>query len=314
MTKLLLNILFLLIFNVGNAQSNPTLELAKSMSKTTIKISDLNDIVEQKISNKEEIAKFFYYWISLNIEYDHETADKKESETTQEEIIDSENPLIAFNNRKAVCIGYSNLYKLFLDNFDIDCEIITGYAKTLKNLTLEIELDGEFRHAWNLIKLDNTWLLVDTTWAKLFEENISDYYFKTNPENFILGHYPENEKWQLTDKVVSVDEFNKLPYVHSFYFDTGFGELPKLTSDKEYYYIEFPKNQNKNWLTKLTYDSKNIINESIFPKYEEKENSNVFKFKKDKLPKNSILNVVVTYFDWEKQTKAEHNNIIKYQL
>jgi len=314
MKRILLNILFLLIFSVGNAQSNSTLELAKSMSNSTIEISDLNDFVELNISEEKEIAKFFYYWISLNIEYDHETADKKESETTQEEIIESENPIIAFNNRKAVCIGYSNLYKLFMDNFEIDCQIVTGYAKTLDNLTLEIELDGEFRHAWNVIKLDSSWILIDTTWAKQFEEDISDYYFDTKPERLILSHYPEESKWQLLEKEVSIENFNKQPYVHSFYFDTGFGELPKLTNDNEYYYIEFPKNASNNWLTKLTYTSAKTENESIFPDYEEREESNVFRFRKSDIPPKSVLNVVVTYFDWEKSTKAEYNDIIKYNL
>lgn len=314
MKKILLTIILLLFFNVSNAQSNSTLELAKSMSSSTIEISDLNDFVEKNISDKKEIAKFFYYWISLNIEYDHETADKKESETTQEEIIESENPVIAFNNRKAVCIGYSNLYNLFMDNFEIDCKIITGYAKTLENLTLEIEQDGEFRHAWNVIKLDGSWKLVDTTWAKQFEENISDYYFDTKPQRLILSHYPEETKWQLLEEQISIEDFNKQPYVHSFYFDTGFGELPKLTFDNQYYYIEFPKNASNNWLTKLTYTSANVKNESIFPDYEEREKSNVFKFRKSDIPPKSILNVVVTYFDWEKSTKAEYNDIIKYNL
>ena len=91
-------------------------------------------------------------------------------------------------------------------------------------------------------------------------------------------------------------------------------KLPELTEDKDYYYIEFPKIASNNWLTKLTYDSDKKINESIFPEYEEKENSNLFKFKKNGIPKKAILNVVVTYFDWDKQTKSEYNNIIKYQL
>lgn len=116
------------------------------------------------------------------------------------------------------------------------------------------------------------------------------------------------------EKPIEIKEFNTQPYVHSLYFDTGFGELPELTEDMVYYYIEFPKTDSKNWLTKLTYDSETKINESIFPEYEKKENSNLFKFKKNEIPKKAILNVVVTYFDWEKQTKSEYNNIIKYQL
>ena len=289
--------------------------MAKSMSKPDLQISDLSNFVSNNISDKKEIAKFYYYWISLNISYDFEKRDKfKTIEPTDEELNNSVNPYLIFDEKKAICIGYSNLFKLFMDSSKIECKIISGHAKTLENLTLEPELDENFRHAWNSIKINNSWLLIDTTWAQQFEKNISDYYFNTKPERLILSHYPEEEKWQLLTKPVSINHFNKQPYVHSLYFNTGFGELPKLTADTEYYYIEFPKNESKNWLTKLTYDSGSIINESIFPEYEKRLNTNLFKFKKNQLPKKSTLNVVVSYFDWKKQTKAEYKDVIKYQL
>ncbi len=315
MNKIALKILFLLTFSVSNSQNNRTLEMAKSMSNVKVEINDLTDFVAKNISDKKEIAKFYYYWMNLNIVYDFEKRDKWRTEkATDKEIDDSENPLLVFKEKKAVCIGYSSLYKMFMDSSGIECLIITGHAKTLENLTLELELDDDYRHAWNTIKINDAWLLIDTTWAQQFEESISDFYFNVSPEKLILSHYPENAEWQLMEKPISINEFNTQPYVHSFYFDTGFEKLPELTEDKDYYYIEFPKIASNNWLTKLTYDSDKKINESIFPEYEEKENSNLFKFKKNGIPKKAILNVVVTYFDWDKQTKSEYNNIIKYQL
>jgi transglutaminase/protease-like cytokinesis protein 3 len=315
MNKFVLKILFLLIFSISNSQTNPALEMARLMSNTKVEITDLTDFVKKNISDKEEIAKFYYYWINLNIAYDFEKRDKWRTENaTDDEINDSENPLIVFEERKAVCSGFSNLYKMFMDSSDIDCIIITGHVKTLENLTLEPELDDNYRHAWNAVKINNSWLLVDTTWAQQFEEIISDFYFNTLPERLILSHYPEDNEWQLMKNPITIKEFNKQPYVHSLYFDVGFGKLPQLTKDEDYYYIEFPKIANNNWLIKLTYNSENRINESVFPEYEEKDNSYLLKFKKKGIPKKAILNVVVTYFDWEKQTKSEYNDIIKYQL
>ncbi len=315
MKKVLFNILFLLIFNFVQGQSNPTLELAKSLDNSEVEITDLTDFVSQNISEKREIAKFYYYWISLNIEYDFEKrAKNRANRLTGEETTGSSNAILVFKEKKAICSGFASLFKLFMDLSKIECTIVSGHVKSLENLTLELESDDNYRHAWNSIKISDSWILVDTTWAQQFEEDISDYYFDTKPKRLILSHYPLEDKWQLMSDHISIDNFNQQPYVHSFYFDTGFGELPKLTNDKEYYYIEFPINPSNNWLTKLTYSSEDIENESIFPEYEKKENSNVFKFKKKGLPKNSILNVVVTYFDWDKQTKAEYNDIIKYQL
>lgn len=315
MNKILIKILFLLIFSISHSQTNPTLEMAKSMSKVNIEIKDLTDFVTKNISDKEQIAKFYYYWINLNIQYDFEKRDKwRKENATFDEINDSENPLLVYEEKKGVCSGYSSLYKMFMNLSNIDCVIISGYAKTLDNLILDPGLDDNYRHAWNAVKIDNYWLLVDTTWAQQFEESISDFYFNTSPERLILSHYPEDEKWQLMENPITISDFNEQPYVDSLYFDTGFGYLPILSNDKEYIYIEFPKNSSKNWLTKLTYDYKDKINESIFPEYEQKDNSDIFKFKREKLPEHSVLNVVLAYFDWEKQTKSEYNDIIKYKF
>jgi len=315
MKKNAINILFLLILNISNGQTNPTLEMAKSITNKKLDISDLTNFVTNNISNKEEIAKFYYYWINLNITYDFEKRDRWRNENaTVDDINASENPLIVFQEKKAVCIGYSNLFKMFMDSSGVDCVIITGHVKALENLTLEPELDFHYKHAWNAVKVNNSWLLVDTTWSQQFEESISDFYFNTLPERLILSHYPDDDEWQLMKNPITLKEFNEKPYVDSFYFYTGFEELPKFTKDEDYYYIEFPKIANNNWLTKLTYDSENNINESVFPEYEEKDNSKLFKLKKDKIPKNAILNVVISHFDWEKQSKTEYNDIIKYKL
>jgi|GEM_PF-1319408 len=315
MKKTAINILFLLILNISNGQTNPTLEMAKSITNKKLDISDLTNFVTNNISNKEEIAKFYYYWINLNITYDFKKRDRwRNEDATVDEINATENPLIVFQEKKAVCIGYSNLFKMFMDSSGIECVIITGHVKARENLTLEPELDSNYLHAWNAVKINNSWLLIDTTWSQQFEKSISDFYFNTLPERLILSHYPEDDAWQLMENPITLKEFNEKPYVDSLYFDTGFGELPKFTKDEDYYYIEFPKIANNNWLTKLTYDSENKINESIFPEYEDKDNSKLFKFKKNQVPKNAILNVVISHFDWDKQNKTEYNDIIKYKL
>ena len=57
----------------------------------------------------------------------------------------------ALVERKAVCNGYAQAMKLLCDLSDIECEMIAGVA------------DGE-NHAWNLVKLGESWYHVDTTW------------------------------------------------------------------------------------------------------------------------------------------------------
>ena len=51
----------------------------------------------------------------------------------------------------AICQGYSSAFKLLMDMLGIECDIITGLA------------NGE-SHAWNRVKIDGDYYLVDVTW------------------------------------------------------------------------------------------------------------------------------------------------------
>ena len=77
----------------------------------------------------------------------------------------------------AVCQGYSGAFKLFMDLLDIECDIITGQA-------------GGESHAWNRVKIDGDYYLVDVTW------NAS--IFKANPNNRV--HY---DFFNLTDEALN---------------------------------------------------------------------------------------------------------------
>ena len=54
-------------------------------------------------------------------------------------------------------------------------------------------------HAYSAIKLDNKWYLLDVTWGagkiedKKFIKKYDEFYFCTDPELFILNHFPDKE-------------------------------------------------------------------------------------------------------------------------
>lgn len=52
---------------------------------------------------------------------------------------------------KAICSGYAEVFKTFMDMIGVECITITGVA-------------GNDNHMWNMIKLDNEWYHVDVTW------------------------------------------------------------------------------------------------------------------------------------------------------
>ena len=67
---------------------------------------------------------------------------------------DNDNPYGLLLNQKAVCMGYSATFKLFMDLLDIECIIVKG-----KSGVSELE-----DHAWNMVRIDGEWYCVDVTW------------------------------------------------------------------------------------------------------------------------------------------------------
>lgn len=92
--------------------------------------------------------------------------------------------------RKAVCDGYSKLFKLLLDDLNINCIIVNGkgFNKTL--------VDSE-NHAWNMICLDGNWYHVDVTYDNSL--SVPDFirydYFLVNDNMIRNDHYYDVDKY-----------------------------------------------------------------------------------------------------------------------
>ncbi|MDB5149455.1 MAG: hypothetical protein JWQ57_3475, partial [Mucilaginibacter sp.] len=124
------------------------------------------------------------------------------------------------NEKKAVCEGYSMLFKKMCDIAGIESEIIPGYVRTEY---YQIGNMGELDHSWNAVHLNSTWYLLDPTWAaggcpeddngKLlsFQKQFNEYYWLTPPDEFAKNHYPESAKWVLLAKYKK-ENFESNPY------------------------------------------------------------------------------------------------------
>lgn len=82
---------------------------------------------------------------------------------------------------EAVCSGYTECFKTFMDMLGIENYTISGEA-------------GNQQHIWNVVKLDGEWYQVDVTWDDPVGSN-SDYiehaYFNISDEDMALDH-----KWE----------------------------------------------------------------------------------------------------------------------
>jgi transglutaminase/protease-like cytokinesis protein 3 len=151
-------------------------------------------------------AQSVFRWITNNINYDvnkQVTVFKNENDFSQD-------ALRVLRSKKAVCEGYSNLFMELCRRSGLSVEIITGYASA--------KGDNQTQpHAWNVIKINDEWKLVDATWAaggidernSTYHKSFDPKYFCMNPDSFLRTHYPIDPMWQLIAHPVTYKEFRE---------------------------------------------------------------------------------------------------------
>ncbi|PLX12768.1 MAG: hypothetical protein C0598_05480, partial [Marinilabiliales bacterium] len=196
-------------------------------------IEELAKQIDQDFSNEEDKTRAVYSWIANNVEYDFKLAKTKnkririsyesEEERKQKEYdIMYEDANSTLKRRKAVCEGYSSLFKILCDLNDIECVKVQGFSKLSPRYIGKIPKVPD--HTWNAVKINGEWKLVDVTWGAghkddqsgKFVKQFTDIFFFTDPDDFVLNHYPLDKKWLLTDK--SIEEFSNYPFVYDYYF------------------------------------------------------------------------------------------------
>lgn len=211
--KIIIPIIFLLFSKFSLCQTAEVELLLNETKNTNLDMWDLAEFVSKKLKSKEKSANFFYHWIGRNISYDKDGLAKvKNGIIDSDEFYSNQDEYNVYENRKAVCAGYANLYKWFMDELEIEAVIISGYIRDPRNHYIELNSDSSFRHGWNAIKLDNEWKLVDTTWGNSNDPEQSEYFYDINPKWLIITHYPEDSNWQLLEKPLTLEEFNNSKY------------------------------------------------------------------------------------------------------
>lgn len=304
--------------NSGFSQSESIKTLIEKSNELNLDMWDLTTFAEKNIKEKEELAKFFYYWIGTNIQYDNETFLKTVNGTISHgDFWKSQEESVVYNNRKGVCAGYARLYKWFLDWVDIETVVISGHIRDLRNHYVELESDDNFRHAWNAIKLNDKWILVDTTWGTSKEQETSEYYFDIKPEFSIITHYPEDSKWQLLKEPLTLEEFNKSQFIKPIWFMIGFSEVPKLMADKEFYYFTFEDLPNNIWSVSLKMSADNLNFEPISDiQVIDQDGRTYFRFSKVQVPEKAYFRVRIVKFenDGDQLYKTEHEDVINFKI
>ena len=125
-----------------------------------------NKIISQNKSKEEPYIKIAK-WINKNISYNNNLTNK------------NLNPIEILAFREGICDHFTLLYSALLFSINIISIRIGGYSinERIKPKNLNLDNDG---HSWNLVKINNNWIPIDTTWGifngKLPISHIFEFY------------------------------------------------------------------------------------------------------------------------------------------
>ncbi|XP_063046004.1 kyphoscoliosis peptidase-like [Engraulis encrasicolus] len=162
-----------------------------------------------------------WIWLCHNIEYDvsgYLGLTKKV--TSPEEVVET---------GRGVCCGYSSVLQQMCRVVGIECEEVSGHGKGVGYRQGQTFQDTKSSHMWNAVKLHGHWYLLDSCWGagrvdldnKSFIKRYDDFYFLTDPENFINSHCPDETEWQLLEEPIPMEEFEKRVFRTSEFYRLG---------------------------------------------------------------------------------------------
>ncbi len=162
-------------------------------------INEFNSKVEQIAERADtyasdyEKAKYVHDYLVQNAFYATEKL-----EEAQKTFHDSECELIysAYGcvvQGESVCAGYAKAFQVIMQEMDIDCSYVTGYA-------------NNGRHAWNCVELDGKYYLVDVTWDDPVG-NSGEYicydYFCITDSQMSIDHTADESEFSYPDCVLN---------------------------------------------------------------------------------------------------------------
>ena len=198
-----------------NTDFNKIDNYASSVRYNGTSVFELASLLSRYTKTEAEKARIIYSWITYNITYDVSaflSGDYRNLNT--QEIL---------KTRTGVCSGFASLYKDLAKAMGLDVVVVDGYAKGYGYVGNTTEIN----HAWNAVKINNKWYLLDSTWGAgnintgQFNRQFNPYYFATPPSQFILDHFPVKSKWQLLENNYTKQQFDTTPKISPDFFKDG---------------------------------------------------------------------------------------------
>lgn len=208
----------------------------------------LSERIMDDFNNDYNRAAAIYVWMASQIKYDAKAffsgrvqrsaqfSYRNEAEKIQKERqLRDELAEATLKKKKAVCQGYSELYRLLCEACGIQCAVISGYSRTGINDIGKIRSEPD--HAWNAIRINDKWLFVDATWgaghvdfkSRKFVPSFTSAFFAVPSTVFAYNHFPEDPQWNFTE--LTLISFSEQPLFYHTFFNKGIELLSPLNGE-----------------------------------------------------------------------------------
>ncbi len=196
--------------------------IAATFDEPYANAADLAKRLTQSFQTEEEKARVIFMWIAHNIRYDcakfknppryNVSASTKEELVQKRRELEEKEMAKSLKGKRGVCSDYSAIFKAMCDAVGLESVVILGDARDFYRPYRNNQNNS---HAWNAVKIDGKWHLMDATWAAgfinpevtKFTRRVSPGYFKTPPSWFVQSHLPDDEKWQLLEQPLNKKNF-----------------------------------------------------------------------------------------------------------
>ncbi len=181
-------------------------------------IEAVGQYLAARITDKRQLVKALHDYVVVRLEYDYDTL--KAHQARDYEHAAPQTAEAVFAARKAVCAGYARLMVALGNAAGLEINYVTGYIRdSRRRLTISDDpwdtsqraaLEG-VSHAWNAVKLDDGWHLIDATWDDPTKGDYTTTYLFVPSRLMAYDHYPEDASWQLLKEPLSLGDFVRQP-------------------------------------------------------------------------------------------------------
>ena len=219
---------FFLLFSISlQSQNYSKVDDLVSKYPRFTKVEDLADKIAIDFSNEEDKVRAAFYWLSNNVRYNLKelyNPTQRSYKFSYSSELEKEQKLQAlkdklvrnvFLTKTGVCEDYAQSFKKICDLLTIESEVISG---NVRSSYLEIgKPEKSTNHAWNAVKINNKWIILDATWAAGYEMNgkwvkkFDNYFYNITKKKILKTHYPKDKLWMLRFGRMSLKEFYYQP-------------------------------------------------------------------------------------------------------